>query len=158
MLQKFNELTQREKITLILVILLSIILYLTAIILPLSSRIGKAKTKVTSLSQTALQIEKGIKEYRSLPAPIQIKREGSLLSSVEKIAAESSVTKNIGSLKPFSAQKGMEGAEVRLNNISGNDFTLFVHKIQAQQINITKASLKDNDLDGLWNVRLFMEG
>ncbi len=158
MLQKFNELTQKEKITIILVIVLSIILYLTAIVIPLTSRIEKAKMKVASLSQTALQIEKGITEYRSLPALVQVKREGSLLSSVEKIASDTSVTKNIGYLKPFSAQKGMEGAEVKLNNISGNDFTLFVHRIQTQQINITKASLKDNDLDGLWNVRLFVEG
>ncbi len=158
MLSKFKEMSQKEQNTFIAVCILSVVFYIAIIVLPPLDRIHKAEKKLSVMTVTAVEIEKGIAEYRSLPDDSAPKRSGSLLSAVEKTAAETSISRSIAYLKPFSAQKGLDGAEIKLNNITGKDIVEFIDKLQKQQVNITKINMKDNDLDGLWTVRLFMEG
>ena len=158
MLSKFSELSKKDKINVLIICVCLLIIYLGVIMNPIA-KIGKERAKIKALQANSLKIEKLLNEYKAIPESSVPKRTDSLLATAEKITAQANISKNISYIKPFSAsRKGLEGAEIKINNISGKEIIDFIDRVQKQQITITKLSIKDNELDGLWTVRLYMEG
>jgi len=157
MLLKFKNLSQKDKVYFIIVCICILILYIGFLMVPIGN-IRKNEKDLNRLKASVPGIEKKLAEYKSIPDMEVKKRTSSLFSVVEKTAQEISISKSISYIKPFSAPRGLEGVEVKINNITGKEILEFVDRIQKQQIVITKMNLKDNDLDGLWTVRLYMEG
>ena len=159
MINKFNALPLKEKVMYVAALVMAVIIYIAFIISPLVGKLNRSNATLSDVRENKAKIEAALKEYRSLPNVKIHKRTESLLSLVEKKSSVSSIAKNIVYLKPFTAStRGLEGAEIKLNNVAGPDLIDFIHKLYGNHINITKASFKDNDLDGLWTVRLFLEG
>lgn len=158
MLSKFNELSNKDKVNVIIIFVCLLIIYVGIIMNPIG-KISKEKARLKSLKANSQKIEQLLSQYKAIPENNIPKRTDSLLATAERITAQSNISKNISYIKPFSSsRKGLEGAEIKINNISGKEIVDFIDRVQRQQITITKISIKDNELDGLWTVRLYMEG
>lgn len=152
-----NEISKKDLVYYSAAVILAIILYFGILVMPLQDKISTAQNKLNSLVETAAIIQSGVKEYLSLPDVAVVKRDSSILSETEKLAGSCGISKNINYLKPFYGGKTGEGAEIKLNGISATDLIRFLHSIQNAQIVVTRASFKDNGLNGSWDVRMFLE-
>lgn len=158
MIEKFNELTPREKILYIVSFAaIFLVLYFLVLIMPVKGKISRAQKQLAATEANWSKFQTALGEYRALPAADTASRSGSLLSNIETIVQKTALSDSVSYLKPFTSQKSAEGAEIKLDNISGESLLSFLHEAQQKQIKVVKANLTDNDLDGLWTVKLFLE-
>ena len=137
----------------------AIIAIFASIIIPLAGQAGKNRERAARARAEMTEIGMMIGEYNSLPKTAKRKRGGkSILASVEDSARKSSVKRNMGQIKNLSAGKGREGADVTFTNIDARQLADLLMKLQDENVAVRKMRIKDNDMDGLWNVSLVLEG
>ncbi|MHC9539237.1 MAG: type II secretion system protein GspM [Vulcanimicrobiota bacterium] len=158
MFKRFNELSTREKIVFTAGgALIFLLLYLGLFLLPSMQNISRMKKQCAALSKDWITLQGYVQEYRNLPIDASPPPERvSVIAFLEQCGSQLKIGK-ITYLKPFSSGKS-EGAEIKIDNITGEELTRFLHQIQEAQINITRINVRDNNMDGLWTVKMFLEG
>jgi type II secretory pathway component PulM len=159
MFKRFNELSQREKIVFSAGgALIFILLYLGLFLLPAMQDIGRMKKQCAALSRDWTTLQGYVQEFRNLPQQASPPPERvSVIAFLERCGSTLKIERKIQYLKPFSSGT-KEGAEIKLDNITGEELTRFLYMIQQGQINITRINVRDNNIDGLWTVKIFLEG
>ncbi|GEM_PF-1857224 len=159
MFKRFNELSHREKIVFSAGgVVIFLLLYLGLFLLPSMQDISRMKKQRTALLKEWTTLQGYVQEYRNLPQQASPPPErASVIAFLEQCGNQIKIEKKIVYLKPFSAGKG-EGAEIKIDNITGDELTRFLHLIQGAQLNITRINVRDPNMDGLWTVKIFLEG
>ena len=128
-------------------------------ILPQNSNIKQNKRILSAKKKELVEVQKLLKEYKSLPVVSKTSNSGrSLLARVDSISSELSLKKRMGQIKSLSSKKNREGADVRFDNLNIKEITDLILILKRDKIRIVRARLKDNDIDGLWNLSLILEG
>ncbi len=150
--------SSQKLLTGILCLITVLIIISVLVITPLKNA-EENKNRLIKLKGEVSQIEKLLSEYKALPKPLKkVGGNVSLLASIETITLELSIKKKMGQIKSLSAEKNKEGADVKFNNLSGSELTKLLLRLRQENIAVIKARFRDNDLDGLWNVSLILEG
>jgi len=138
--------------------LIFILLFTGIFILPSMDTTKKLKKQLKALSTEWTILQGYVQEYRNLPEVKPPPERVSLLSFLEESGRALQLEKKIAYLKPFSPDGKKEGAELKVDDISGDELIRLIHRIQGAQITITKMNLKDHNMDGRWTAKIFLEG
>lgn len=158
-LNNFNNLTVREKIIFgIGGAIIFVFLYLGIFIFPSLEKIKILKKQTASLSKDWVEMQKLAETYENLPKQAPSPERASLLPYLEETGRTLKIDKKIVYLKPFSTTSKSEGAEMKIDDISGEDTVKFLFKLKEARIKILKMNLRDHNIDGLWTVKVFLEG
>ncbi|MDQ7823939.1 MAG: type II secretion system protein GspM [Candidatus Eremiobacteraeota bacterium] len=158
MAMNLKDLSPREKIIYgVGVPIILLMLYVVFFILPSLEHIRVAKKQIAAYRGQWKQIEAEIERYRNLPAVTSPAERVSLLSFLEQSGNNLKIDKKIVYLKPFSTTGNKEGAEVKIDDITGDELIKLIHLVQEARISIVKINVKDHNLDGLWTLKLFLE-
>lgn len=129
------------------------------IIMPQNNSIKENKKLLSAKKKEIVEIEKLVEEYKSLPVVSSSSNSGkSLLARVDSISTELSLKKRMGQIKSLSSKKNKEGADVRFDHLNIKEITDLILTLKRDKIKIVRARLRDNDIDGLWNLSLILEG
>lgn len=129
------------------------------IIMPQNNSIKENKKLLSAKKKEIVEIEKLVEEYKSLPVVLSSSNSGkSLLARVDSISTELSLKKRMGQIKSLSSKKNKEGADVRFDLLNIKEITDLILTLKRDKIKIVRARLRDNDIDGLWNLSLILEG
>lgn len=129
------------------------------IIMPQNNSIKENKKLLSAKKKEIVEIEKLVEEYKSLPVVSSSSNSGkSLLARVDSISTELSLKKRMGQIKSLSSKKNKEGADVRFDLLNIKEITDLILTLKRDKIKIVRARLRDNDIDGLWNLSLILEG
>jgi type II secretory pathway component PulM len=154
-----NDLPLRQKIIYGLGgALILVLLFLGVFLLPTLDNTKKLKKQVRSLSAEWALLQGYVQEYRNLPEVKPPPERVSLLSFLEESGRSLQLEKKIVYLKPFTTGGKTEGAELKIENVSGDELIKLIHRIQGAQITITRMNLRDHNMDGLWTAKIFLEG
>ena len=128
-------------------------------ILPKTKIIKQDKAILLVKKKDIVEIDRLLAEYKSIPSELDSLNKGkSLLAKVDSISNELSLKKKMGHIKSVSAKKNKEGADVKFDNLNFKEVTDLILILKRDKIKIVRLRLKDNDLDGLWNLSLVLEG
>jgi type II secretory pathway component PulM len=157
--RKLNELSSRERI---LVLgggaLAAFLLYLGIFLLPTIAHIKKTQKAITLLAKEWAQLQTVVQDYRNLPTVAPPPERVSLLSFLEQSGNVLQIEKKVAYLKPFTVSGKKEGAEIKLDNVTGEEIIKLTHRLQQARITIIKINLRDHNMDGLWTAKIFLEG
>jgi type II secretory pathway component PulM len=158
-LRKLSELSHRERlIALGGGAIAAFLLYLGLFLLPAQAHIKKTQKTVTLLAKEWAQLQAVVQDYRNLPTVAPPPERVSLLSFLEQSGSVLQIEKKIAYLKPFTVSGKKEGAEIKLDNVTGEEIIKFTHRLQQARITIIKINLRDHNMDGLWTAKIFLEG
>jgi type II secretory pathway component PulM len=146
---------KEKKIVTIGGIALAILLYLAVFIFPTLDNISKYENKLKNSKTDFKTLENLVLEHRAHQSNATQKHEGTLLSYVEQKAADLKMQDQIGYLRPFG-DKG-EGAELKIDSISGENLIKFMYELQQGKIKIGQLQMSDFEGDGVWTAKLFLE-
>lgn len=159
-MQALNDLSMREKIVLgggaIIVLIL---LYMGLFLFPTVKKIQTSRKQLSILQKQWAEMKNDVDENRSL----QITGEGvpteqvSLVAFLEKSGNSLNISNKIAYLRPSTTVDKGEGAEVKLDNVTGEEIMRLLHGIQKARIKVVSINLRDHNLDGLWTVKIFLE-
>lgn len=128
-------------------------------ILPKTKIIKQDKAILLVKKKDIVEIDRLLAEYKSIPSELDSLNKGkSLLAKVDSISNELSLKKKMGHIKSVSAKKNKEGADVKFDNLNIKEVADLILILKRDKIKIVRLRLKDNDLDGLWNLSLVLEG
>lgn len=137
---------------------MAIIALFLAFIIPMAGASAKYRAEAAQKQAEFEKAKKLLAEYRSYPKDTRgSKNRRSILASIETTAQSLSVKKKMGQIKSMPAGKGREGADVTFSDLDAKEIASLLSALQKEKITASKIKMKDNDLDGLWNVSLVLE-
>ena len=130
------------------------------VIMPQNNSIEQNKKVFYAKKKELVEVQELLEEYKSLPiVSANTSNIGrSLLARVDSISSELSLKKKMGHIKSLSSKKNKEGADVRFDSLNIKEITDLILTLKRDKIRIVRARLRDNDIDGLWNLSLILEG
>jgi type II secretory pathway component PulM len=157
--RKLDELSSREKTIVIGGSIIAIVLlYQGIFLMPVLAHIKKSRKALTLLSKEWTEIQAVAQDYRNLPAVAPPPERVSLLAFLEQSVNALQIDKKIVYLKPFTMSGKKEMAEIKIDNVTGEEIIRFTHRMQQARITIIKINVKDHNMDGLWTAKILLEG
>ena len=154
----FNELSVKERIIFGVGTVVAIfLLYLSLFLLPALKNISDARKDLNKRIQQWAELQSLVEENANLPTSSAPPERVSLLAFLEQSGNSLNISNKIVYLKPLTTTEKGESAEVKIDNVTGEELMRFLHRIQQAQIKITQINLRDHNLDGLWTVKMFLE-
>lgn len=158
-MEKLKNLSLVEKIALgAAICIVFLVLYITLFLSPTLGDIKKLNKELASNAKKWSELQALVQEERSLPVAGAPKERPSLLSWLEESGNQLKISSKIVYLKPTTIPGKGEGAELKLDGITGDELLRFIHMMREAQVNIVSINLRDHGLTGLWTVKMFLEG